>query len=65
MVHIVQPRITVGDRPGYGTWRCLSCNWRVKLEDHKTPLPPCGGECKKSPAADDTTVCYTQVRGLT
>jgi hypothetical protein len=62
-VFVAQPTIRVGDRPGQGTWRCLNCNWRVKLEDFE-PLPPCGGDCKKSDTVDEKTVHYAQVRGI-
>ena len=61
---IIGQDIAVGDRPGYGTWRCLNCNWRVTLDDHTTPLPPCGGDCKKNAAVDVTTVRYVRLRGV-
>jgi hypothetical protein len=35
----------------------------VQLEDFE-PLPPCGGDCKKSDTVDEKTVHYAQVRGI-
>ncbi|MHC4550946.1 MAG: hypothetical protein ACYTEZ_19500 [Planctomycetota bacterium] len=61
---VVQPTIRVGDRPGRGTWRCLDCNWRAKLEGDWEPLPACGGDCKKDATVDETQVRYARVRGL-
>ena len=63
-MYVSLPPITVGTRPGRGTWRCLNCNWRVVLETDWTALPPCGGECKKSDEVDETRVGYAQVRGI-
>jgi len=60
---VVQPPLRVGDRPGYGTWRCLACNWRVTREDFE-PIPPCGGDCKKSETVNETKAQYAQVRGI-
>ncbi len=33
----------IGEKPGAGTYECVSCkaDWRVELEADK-PLPPCG-----------------------
>jgi hypothetical protein len=61
---VTQPPIEVGSRPGRGTWRCLSCNWRVKLDTDWTALPPCGGECKKNPDVDESRVSYARIRGV-
>ena len=63
-MYIVQPPIGVGNTPGLGTFRCLSCNWRVTIKEHFEPLPPCGGECKKSADRDETAVLYKRVRGI-
>ena len=63
-MYIVQPSIRVGNRPGLGTWRCLSCNWRVTIKEHHEPLPACGGECKKSADRDENVVLYSRVRGI-
>ena len=63
-MHVVQPTIHVGDRPGRGTWRCFNCNWRVTITEEDDPLPPCGGECKKGDKVDESTVHYAKLRGL-
>jgi len=63
-MYVAKPPIETGSRPGRGTWRCLACNWRVKLETDWTPLPPCGGDCEKDPKADAAHAKYAQVRGL-
>ena len=63
-MYVTQPPIEVGTRPGRGTWRCLTCNWRVKLDTDWTPLPPCGGDCAKDKAADPAKARYARVRGL-
>jgi hypothetical protein len=63
-MYVAQPRLETGSRPGRGTWRCLKCNWRVKLDSDWAPLPPCGGECAKDPAADAGRARYAKVRGL-
>lgn len=61
-MYIVQPPIRTGDHPGAGVWRCMKCNWRVTIEDRKTPLPPCGGDCKDDPAIDETQAEYGRIR---
>jgi len=63
-MYIVQPPIAVGDRPGRGVWRCLTCNWRFEIKEPATPLPPCGGDCAKDPAVDASAVRYTRIRGI-
>ena len=62
-MYIVQPPILVGDRPGNGVWRCLDCNWRVEIKDSKTPLPPCGGDCKDE-GRDPDAARYKKLRGI-
>ena len=32
----------IGEQPGIGTYCCIRCNWRVRLDDHSDRLPPCG-----------------------
>jgi hypothetical protein len=63
-MYVAKPPIEVGSHPGKGTWRCLRCNWRVKLESDWEPLPPCGGDCAKDPGTDATKARYARVRGL-
>ena len=36
---------TCGEKPGIGTYICLSCGTRVVLNDSTDTLPPCP-ECK-------------------
>ena len=34
---------SIGEKPGKGTYTCISCsNWTVKLKSSKDPLPTCG-----------------------
>jgi len=63
-MYVARPTLEVGSHPGAGTWRCLRCNWRVKLERDWDPLPPCGGDCKKDPGVDPNQARYALVRGL-
>ncbi len=63
-MYVTQPPIEVGSHPGRGTWRCLQCNWRVKLETDWAPLPPCGGDCAKDKNVDPKRARYARVRGL-
>ena len=33
----------IGEKPGRGTYLCVSCNnWTVTLDDDDDKLPPCG-----------------------
>ena len=33
----------IGEKPGKGTYRCVSCRtWTVTLDDDDDRLPPCG-----------------------
>jgi hypothetical protein len=33
----------IGEKPGKGTYQCLSCEeWTVTLDDDDDRLPPCG-----------------------
>ena len=33
----------IGEKPGKGTYDCVTCkNWRVTLNDDTDRLPPCG-----------------------
>ena len=33
---------SIGEKPGVGTYRCTTCNWKVRLNDATDRLPPCG-----------------------
>lgn len=63
-MYVVQPPIEAGSHPGRGTWRCLRCNWRVKIDNDWAPLPPCGGDCAKDKDVDAAKARYAGVRGL-
>ena len=34
---------SIGEKPGKGTYQCVSCSsWKVTLDDDDDRLPPCG-----------------------
>lgn len=32
----------IGEKPGAGTYECINCQWKVRLDDPSDRLPPCG-----------------------
>ena len=61
MAYIVGVKPAAGERPGKGTYRCMTCNWRVVVEKERDPLPPCGGDCTKEAPAKALQARYERV----
>lgn len=40
---MAQKMFSIGEKPGKGTYECVSCKgkWKINLEEN-APLPPCG-----------------------
>lgn len=38
---------STGEKPGIGTYKCISCGQLVRLDDDSDTLPPCP-QCEKT-----------------